>query len=71
MEMKREQERRGLEIRTGEKDKMLSEQTGGALGEKVLFVLFCELSNVTDSRKEPAGWDGTAGVNSGGEGTET
>lgn len=50
---------------------MLSEQTGGALGEKVLFVLFCELSNVTDSRKEPAGWDGTAGVNSGGEGPET
>lgn len=58
--MKRKQERHSLEICTGEKDKMLSEETGGALGERVLFVLFCELSNLKDSRKKPAGWDRVA-----------
>lgn len=71
MEMKREQERHGLEIYTGERDKMLSEQTGGALGERVLFVLFCELSNLNDGRNEPAGWDGIASKDSGEEGLET
>lgn len=61
LKRKRKQERHRLEFCTGEKDKMLSEETGGALGERVLFVLFCELSNLNDSRKESSGWDGVAG----------
>lgn len=34
---------------------MLSEQTGGALGERVLFVLFCELSNLNDAERSQQG----------------
>lgn len=52
---KRKQERLSLEICTGEKDKMLSEQTGGALGERVLFVLFCELSNLNEAERSQQG----------------
>jgi len=45
LKRKRKQERHRLEFCTGEKDKMLSEETGGALGERVLFVFLAALNS--------------------------